>query len=675
MQMPQPSEIFAERYRLESVLGDGGFATVFLATDLASSRKVALKILRQQSAGGYTRDVESRFDREVRIIAQLTDPHTVTLYDFGRSPGNHLYMVFEYIPGRDLSQVLAAEGRLAAPVAVHIVRQVLESLSEAHKLGLLHRDIKPENIRIYSHGTDAYRAKVLDFGIARPAEQARDDVITREGELIGTPRYMAPEQLVEQDFSAASDIYSLGLVAFEMLLGRDALQGYRWSDQFDRLTAGHVFAIEEVERVGPGLRAIVQQMTQREPRDRYQSADAVLWALDALTRHDSVDRPALAAPGTHLSIRPRRPTPTAAGTHTVRFETERDAKGWMPILGAALFALVVVGAAVFMLTKQDSPQLLPPPSVRVTSLVKQPIGASENPTPVGVIADVAPADADADPTIAADAALGGGCGDDPGYLGYGTLRAVAGLGQWDVHVPDSYVPTREHPIIFLFHQDARTGRQILEQSLFRDFPHREFVIVAPTYPGNAIWSWRDPAHDVPFVRQILDEVMVELCIDPDRVFAVGHGAGGHVVEHLSCEPWIKAVATNSFRSDTLAFICPSGAPVPSLYLTPLNSKRMPIGGGTDCAILGHRISLVEQEEKWFKRNGCASRRQKYAEHPNGTCWRYEDCEELFVSCGIDGGAGWPGSAIQEIDMGGCGDIAPEFPASETIMKFFHSISG
>ena len=212
---------FAGRYRLLRVLGEGGFAVVHLAHDAQTGQQVAVKILRDPSDD---RDTALRFRREVAIVGSLRSPHCVTLLDHGATAAGELYAVFEYVTGRDLDKVLAEHGRLPRATVVHIMRQLLHVLAEAHRNGLLHRDIKPQNVRVFASDGDPWSVKLLDFGIARGSDDSFP-AVTATGETIGTPRYMSPEQLTGEPLTPASDMYSLGLMGIELLVGKEALPG------------------------------------------------------------------------------------------------------------------------------------------------------------------------------------------------------------------------------------------------------------------------------------------------------------------------------------------------------------------------------------------------------------------------------------------------------------------
>ena len=331
MQDLQPGDIFDNRYRVEHRLGQGGSAEVWLATELESTRRVALKILKPDEGDRYAANTRARFEREVKIIAGLRDPHTVTLLQHGESD-NRLYLVFEYVPGHDLSELLQQRGRLTPPAVIHIVRQLASSLSEAHDEGLIHRDLKPENVRVFEVAGDPLTVRLLDFGIARATDDGHPS-ITKTGELVGTPRYMSPEQLTGQPLTPASDIYSLGMLTLEMLAGREVLPGNRWGDQLDRLHSGHLMVPDSGER-GASLTAIVQRMTAREPVDRYQSIHAVVAALDRLEHRATRTVPSLATA-------PREPPRT-----------------WRRY-AVVLAVLLVVGGGLWAFLAEDQPPQAP----------------------------------------------------------------------------------------------------------------------------------------------------------------------------------------------------------------------------------------------------------------------------------------------------------------------------
>ena len=214
MDVPQ---FIAGRFRIEREIGTGGMGTVYLATHLGLERPVAVKIIKREFAGDA--DVADRFLREARTMAKLHHPHAAMIFDAGNLPDGRHFIVMEFVEGETLSQVLAREGCFSPSRAVDIATQICDVLEEAHRLGIIHRDLKPSNILIGKRGVC-----VLDFGVAKvlasSAESTATHASTGSGQLIGTPRYMSPEQCLGQRVGARSDLYSLGVLLYEMLAGR-----------------------------------------------------------------------------------------------------------------------------------------------------------------------------------------------------------------------------------------------------------------------------------------------------------------------------------------------------------------------------------------------------------------------------------------------------------------------
>ncbi len=214
MDVPQ---LIAGRFRIERELGTGGMGTVYLATHLGLDRPVAVKIIRREFAGDA--DVADRFLREARTMAKLRHSNAATIFDAGNLPDGRHFIVMEFVEGETLSQALAREGRFPASKAVKIATEICDVLEEAHRLGIIHRDLKPSNILLGKRGVC-----VLDFGVAKvlasSAESTATHASTGSGQLIGTPRYMSPEQCLGQRVGARSDLYSLGVLLYEMLAGR-----------------------------------------------------------------------------------------------------------------------------------------------------------------------------------------------------------------------------------------------------------------------------------------------------------------------------------------------------------------------------------------------------------------------------------------------------------------------
>ncbi len=292
MTTPESGQIFHHKYELKEQLGGDTGSMLFRATDTVADRDVAIKIL-VPTDDGFPEGTESRFQREVKIVAKLRDPHNITMYDFGRTEDGLMFVVFEYVPGVDLAEAIATRAPMGQDDVVHILHQVIKALKEAHASDLLHRDIKPSNIRLFDYMGDSNRVKLLDFGIAKPVEAAGDMAITRAGALVGTPRYMSPEQIVGTALAPSSDIYSLGLVVFEMITGEPAIEGDHRSDFIRQQMSDQPLELPPRAKVGAALRAVVEKMIAREARDRFQTLEEIEAAIQNLDDPavDTLDEP------------------------------------------------------------------------------------------------------------------------------------------------------------------------------------------------------------------------------------------------------------------------------------------------------------------------------------------------------------------------------------------------
>ena len=254
-------ELIAGRYELEKLVGSGGMSNVFRAHDRLLERTVALKILHEQ----YTRDEDyvERFRREARAVAQLAHPNIVTVIDRGEQEGRQ-FIVFEYIDGENLKE-LSNRGPLEVREAVRLTLQVARALSFAHERGLVHRDVKPQNVLLNEDG----QAKVTDFGIARSLDVHG---VTQTGTVLGTSDYIAPEQARGQKVDPKTDIYSLGVVLYELLSGQVPYAG----DNFVAVAMRHVnepvpSVLERRPDCPVRLDLAIQRAMSKDPEDRFES--------------------------------------------------------------------------------------------------------------------------------------------------------------------------------------------------------------------------------------------------------------------------------------------------------------------------------------------------------------------------------------------------------------------
>ena len=263
------------RYQVLSVIGAGGMGEVYLAQDAELNRQVALKVLPAQ----FTNDEEriARFRREARAASVLNHPNVVTIYDVGQT-GDTWFIATEFVEGTTLRARLA-EGPKNIPGALDIALQCARGLEAAHKAGIVHRDVKPENIIVRQDGV----VKIVDFGLARGAEDGLGELLgnaTRTGAVMGTPRYMSPEQARGQKLDPRTDIFSLGAVLYEMITGRPAFPGATTADVFAALLSS---APEPV--AATGLNSILQKALAKDRDARYQTVDAFAQDLEYLREH------------------------------------------------------------------------------------------------------------------------------------------------------------------------------------------------------------------------------------------------------------------------------------------------------------------------------------------------------------------------------------------------------
>ena len=270
--------LFAERYRLERKLGSGGMADVWLAEDQELGRRVAVKILHER----YANDAQfvERFRREATHAAGLSHPNIVSIYDRGVADGSY-YIVMEYIEGRTLKELIVTRGPCPMPVAISYTRQILAALRYAHKNGIIHRDIKPHNVIVDREG----RVKVADFGIAR----AGASEMTEAGSIVGTAQYLSPEQARGAPVDESSDLYSTGIVLYELLTGAVPFTG----ETPVEIAMKHLSQTPEAPsairpEISRDLDLVVLRALAKEPSDRYRSAAELDRDLELVARGDAV---------------------------------------------------------------------------------------------------------------------------------------------------------------------------------------------------------------------------------------------------------------------------------------------------------------------------------------------------------------------------------------------------
>ncbi|MEM6960938.1 MAG: serine/threonine-protein kinase [Myxococcota bacterium] len=310
MSDPYMGREIAGQFRIVQRIGSGGMGAVYRAEQVDMNRFVAIKILHSKYLPRA--DLVSRFRREARAMSHLSHPNTARVFLHGQLEDGACYFVMEYLEGCNLAQVVRDEGPIEPGRAIHIMVQVCGALEEAHRMGIIHRDLKPENIFLTCQGGIEDFPKVLDFGLAKVTErQMRPDslILTRKGMVFGTPEFMSPEQARGKTLDARSDIYSLGMISYEMLTGKlpfDAKQPMEYINH--HLNTSPIPLGERAPQlhIPAGLDAALMRALAKEPAYRFETA-----ALFAQALQSCDEEPWNAHPTGMLPARPStRETPT-----------------------------------------------------------------------------------------------------------------------------------------------------------------------------------------------------------------------------------------------------------------------------------------------------------------------------------------------------------------------------
>ena len=353
--------IVADRYHIMKKLGEGGMGQVYLAEHVKMGRKSALKVMHP----GMKADVDaiSRFNREAANASRIAHPNVAAVYDFGETPDGIIFLAMEFVDGPPLTSVIEQQGALPPKRAADIVRQTADALAVAHDMGIVHRDLKPDNIMVAKTRDGGDLVKVVDFGIAKAAGNESQKV-TKTGLVVGTPEYMSPEQLSGDKLDGRSDIYSLGLVAFNMLTGKLPFPSESAQESMImRLTdRPKPLAEMKADRSWPAeVQAVMDKALERDVTLRYQTATEFGMALyNAVQRMPETSAAEAgttvmgAVPPTRVGSAPAAPAaPSAGATAAIpapvaaapvaQSTAPAPARSKVPVMAGAA-AVVVIGA-------------------------------------------------------------------------------------------------------------------------------------------------------------------------------------------------------------------------------------------------------------------------------------------------------------------------------------------
>ncbi|MFL5619132.1 MAG: protein kinase domain-containing protein [Gemmatimonadaceae bacterium] len=372
--------LIADRYRVVALVGSGGMGEVYRAEHIGLKRPTALKFMRP--AFGQDADALARFRREAEQASRISHPNVAAIYDFGDAGDGHVFLAMEFIEGESLADSIARRGRLEPTEAAHIILGAAAGLAAAHRRGILHRDLKPANIMLAAEcGPDAEKdshalgmVKLVDFGIARsimgdikPLDAAgaahAASPLTRTGMVLGTPAYASPEQLAGEPLDARSDLYSLGLIAFEALTGQPAFATTNARELIAHRLLGSPRAVRDVVRGGEApwaeaVQPVLDRALSSDPAKRY--ADALTFATEfAAALGVTPTTPSAFGASTSADSRDITPAATPAPAQDPRRRTV--------VQGLVIGGVLLVGAILWKSVARDSAQPTPSPASSVTA--------------------------------------------------------------------------------------------------------------------------------------------------------------------------------------------------------------------------------------------------------------------------------------------------------------------
>lgn len=398
---PLLGRLVQDKFRIHSLLARGGMGRVYRAVQEPLGRTCAIKVV-NAGFGAVDPEFQRRFYLEASVLSKLTHPNTVTVYDYGKTDDDMFYMAMELLEGRTLHRAIREARAFTESRALHIVRQVCRSLREAHALGVVHRDLKPANVFLVKHGDESDFVKVLDFGLVKHLNEKPEEQLTQTGLFMGSPKYMAPEQIEGGQVDARTDLYAIGVLLYEMLTGKVPFERATSVATLMAHVNDPVPSMFDLNRgLHPDLVAITMRCLEKDPAQRFESMDALLTALrvfDGAGQSGPFERRDSMA-SQRIALEPLPPEPTviepAVSTIVAREASlAPTATGSSRVtLAALLLASVIVGGGIGLITFRYTQKakgaaaqptvMMPVPSV--VASVHTPASPSSLPVPAATL--------------------------------------------------------------------------------------------------------------------------------------------------------------------------------------------------------------------------------------------------------------------------------------------------
>lgn len=314
---PFVGRVINERFKITGLIARGGMGRVYRAEQLPLGRACAVKVLNPNYTSTQDAEFHKRFFLEASIASKLTHPNTVTIFDYGRTDDDIYYMAMEYLDGQTLHRAIRQAGFFPQERAAHVARQICRALREAHSMGVIHRDLKPANILLVEHADEPDFVKVLDFGLVKQVTETRTEDLTQAGLFMGSPKYMAPEQVRGDRVDARTDIYALGVILYEMACGKVP---------FDRPNSVHILMAQVQEappplhvanpqaNVSPALEEVITRCMAKDPEQRFRSMEELLASLKRVSGISATQAIQRVREGASGAAAPAAPASTPSGS-------------------------------------------------------------------------------------------------------------------------------------------------------------------------------------------------------------------------------------------------------------------------------------------------------------------------------------------------------------------------